>query len=164
MENALTKINLNNKTTIKVIKSTKKNNNKINSIKYYSSLLNENKQYIYSFTCNEACNRCFQFLKSYKNHYNRYPDLAINSKIKKIKSEDNVDIYIGYEILDEFKERCLINNIGLLGINNFEYTYVDNLLNTKNIFDLSISAVDLLENEEIDEQLIINNLNVLFYL
>jgi hypothetical protein len=59
------------------------------------------------------------------------------------------------------KYRCLVNNIGLIGISSFEYTFYDQELNKKNIFDLNISSIDLLSEEKQENNKVIENLNEL---
>jgi len=130
--------------------------------KFYSSIINE-KQYIYSFLSATAANKCHSFLKKYKEINGKYPDLnGSQSKLKLSKVEDdNFIIYIDEEFLEGLKQRCLLNGVGLIGVSNFEYTFIESLLNKKNVFNLSISAVDLLENENINCDKQIDNLNYL---
>jgi len=148
-----------NKNLIHVIRSKDPSTNKF---KYYSSLLGGDKQYIYSFTSKNLSNKCYDFLKSYKLRYNRYPDLNVNSKMKKISND--IDISIEIEILNDFKGYCLINNVGLISIDKFDYTFIDNISKRKDIYNLSISAIDLLENEEVSKKDYINNLELIYYL
>jgi hypothetical protein len=126
--------------------------------KYYSSIFHD-KQYIYSFLTNESAETCEKFLKKYKSIHNRYPDLLPNKSFKKI---DNMnDIYIDEETIYAMKTRCLINNVGLIGISRFEYTFIDSFFGQKNVFNLHISAVDLLENDDINQEQRIDHLNYL---
>ena len=128
--------------------------------KFYSSIVNE-KQYIYSFLSTTAANRCYAFLKKYKEVNGRYPDLnGSHSKLNK-NTDENCLVYIDEEYLEGLKQRCLLNGIGLIGISNFEYTFIDHFLTKKNVFNLNVSAVDLLENENINCDQQIDNLNYL---
>jgi len=126
--------------------------------KYYSSLIND-KHYIYSFTDEDVAEKCKNFIEHYKKINNRYPDLS-NSIIN--DPSDNFDIYLEDEILESMKERCLINGIGLINIIYFNYTYSKTFLQYNNVFNLNISAIDILENETYDYNRQIDNLNYLF--
>ena len=125
--------------------------------KYYSSIIND-KHYIYSFIDENIAEKCKKFIEHYKTINNRYPDLS-NSIIN--DPSDNFDIYIEDEILELMKERCLINGIGLINIIDFNYTYSKTFLQSKNVFNLNIFAVNLLENEIYDQNRQIDNLNYL---
>jgi hypothetical protein len=128
--------------------------------RYYSSMLND-KQYIYSFLTPASAENCLSFLKKFKEVNKRYPDLSDERlKIRKPNQSD-FNIYIQDETIWSLKERCLCNNIGLVGITFFEYTYVDSFLGQKNVFNLSISAIDLLENESLDKEGQIEHFNYL---
>ena len=120
---------------------------------YYSSVL-QNKHYIYSFTSNETAKKCVNFLKHYRLKNNKYPDVYGNNH--ELILEDckqpilENDIYIDIDTISSLKTRCMINNIGLIAINEFDYIYLDFFLNQRNVFNLNISGIDLLEGEEID--------------
>ena len=91
------------------------------------------------------------------------PILLIIDKISKLNKIDttNISIYIDYEPTDALIQRCLINGVGLIGISEFEYNFVETFVGAKNIFNLKVSAVDLLENEECKLFEYIDNLNYL---
>ena len=55
----------------------------------------------------------------------------------------------------------MLNNIGLLAINEFDYTFVDFFLGRRNVFNLSMSAVDLLEDEKINRAKQVEHYNYL---
>jgi hypothetical protein len=124
---------------------------------YYSSYLND-QRFIYSFLNLSAAKNCYSFLKKYKEVNKVYPDL--HGTILKKKEEDFF-IYIDDEPLITLKKRCLLNNIGLVGISSFDYTYNNYLIGKKNVFNLNFSAVDLLENESLKLPDQIENLNYL---
>ena len=63
--------------------------------------------------------------------------------------------------MEGLKKRCLLNGIGLIGISEFEYNFVETFVGAKNIFNLNLSAVDLLQNEECKNFEYIDNLNYL---
>jgi hypothetical protein len=129
--------------------------------RYYSGLFNE-KQYIYSFLSKEPANKCIEFLEKYKQVNKRYPDIhGMNTKINKC-DDFEFSIYIDKETLISLKHRCLVNGVGLIGISYFDYTFIDSFLGQKNVFNLSMSAIDLLEDESVDNIEQIENLNYLF--
>ena len=127
--------------------------------KYYSSLLND-KQFIYSFLNERSADNCLNFIKKYKKLNGIYPNLTENSNNNTCSLPDD-ELFIDDELLKGLKSRCLINNIGLIGISHFDYTFIDSFFGKKNVFNLNISAVDLLENEEIDIDHQVDNLNYL---
>jgi hypothetical protein len=131
----------------------------IESNNYYSSLLYD-KQYIYSFLTHNAAQNCLNFLEEYKKKNKFYPDLNPYSKLNKIDTT-NIGIYIHEEPIHGLKHRCLTNGVGLIGISEFEYNFVETFVGSKNIFNLHLSAVDLLENEECEIIEHIDNLNYL---
>ena len=55
----------------------------------------------------------------------------------------------------------MLNNIGLLAINEFDYTFVDFFLGKRNVFTLSMSAVDLLEDEKFNRAKQVEHYNYL---
>jgi hypothetical protein len=126
--------------------------------KIYSSMFNE-KQFIYSFLTAESSKRCFQFLKKYNEVNGHYPDLHGKRIIKDNSGE--TAIYIDDECLSTLKRKCLLSGIGLIGISHFDYTYIDSFLGQKNVFNLSISAIDLLENASMENAEQIEYLNYL---
>ena len=126
---------------------------------YYSSVL-EDRHYIYAFTRQTAAERCFQFLKYYRLKNNKYPDLYGKNETSLYTTQEE-DIYIDSDTIHALKERCLVNNIGLLAIHEFDYTFVDYYLGQRNVFDLSFSAVDMLEDEILDHEKQIEHFNYL---
>jgi hypothetical protein len=127
--------------------------------KLYSSRINE-KVYMYSFLNLETAKKCFEFLKKYKEVNGYYPDLH-GKHIKRVKEPIENYIYIDDENLINLKKSCLLNGVGLIGISNFEYTFIDSLFGQKNIFNLNISAIDLLEHNTLDNSEHIEHLNYL---
>ena len=121
--------------------------------KYYSGFLQE-KHYLYSFTEQHSAEKCLEFLKYYNLKNNKYPDLLGNDErifniYKSVIHEDSYDdIYIDKFTVQSLKMRCMLNNIGLLAINEFDYIFADFFLGQRNVFNLSMSAVDLLEDEK----------------
>jgi hypothetical protein len=129
--------------------------------KYYSSFFND-KQYIYSFFTEQSAQRCNEFLHKYKSVYHRYPDLQGNKLMYKHASvHDLTRTYVDDETLSAITTRCLLNGVGLIGISSFDYSYLDSFFGQKNVFNLQISAVDLLENQNIDLVQQVDNLDYL---
>jgi hypothetical protein len=124
--------------------------------RYYSSILND-KRHIYSFLDSGSSKNCLSFLQKYKQVNNRYPEL--NCLLS--KEEEQGEIYIEQETIYALRTRCLLNNIGLIGISSFEYTFYEKYLSQKNVFNISMSAIDLLENESVLPIEHIDNLNYL---
>ena len=123
---------------------------------YYSSYL-DNKHYIYSFKNNEAATKCTKFLNEYKFRYNKYPDLVdenyISSDMNNSTNNDDInDIYIDMDILSSIKYRCIVNNIGLLCIEHFDYQFIKSSfgLGKGKFYNLDISGIDMMEDEELD--------------
>ena len=128
-------------------------NTGINEDPFYTGMLNE-RQYIYSFFNKDSIEKCVSFIKKYKLINGKYPGLidSIN---------ENSEVYIDLEPIESIKTRCLLNNIGLIGITNFEYTFYESYLDKKNVFNVSMSGSDLLEQEIIDNATKIDHLNYL---
>jgi hypothetical protein len=124
--------------------------------KYYSTTLDD-KQYICSFIDNESSNKFKKFIDHYKAVNNRYPNILDENELN--NDSDNFEVYIEDEILDLMKERCLLNGVSLIGIVDFDYTFTKNV--NFSVFNLNISAIDLLENESTDNDRQIDNLNYL---
>ena len=124
--------------------------------KYYSTIL-EDKQYICSFIDNECSNKFKKFIDHYRSVNNRYPNILNENELN--NDSDNFEVYIEDEILDLMKERCLLNGVSLIGIVDFDYTFTKNV--NFSVFNLNISAIDLLENESTDNDRQIDNLNYL---
>ena len=153
-----------NPTVVNIIRNTQnKNSNwwlgKPGEDRYYSSFI-ENKHYIYSFTNPESARKCLQFLKEYNAKYGFYPDLYGDTSGCK---PPNGEIYIDAEILDSLSYRCMVNSASLFGISEFDYTFVDSFMGQKNVFNLSISGIDLLEqnDNQFDKDLQIEHFNYL---
>jgi hypothetical protein len=150
---------------IKVIRQRKTNNltnwwNSSNDADtFYSSILNE-KHYICCFYDNKNAEKCMEFLKKYKKINNRYPELHGNKKALHY-IEQNEQLYIDIQSVHFMKSKCLLNNIGLIAITDFDYTYIDRTLGQRNVFDVNISTVDLLDCELLGPEQYIDHLNYL---
>lgn len=128
---------------------------------YYSNVLEE-KLYLYSFLNNQSVQRCYSFLQKYNSVNGRYPSTCVNKNPTIF--EENCEIYIDADTRYSLEHRCLLNNIGLMGITTFEYTYCETFLERKNVFNLTVSGIDLLEDEEPDNITQVNHLTYLFRL
>ena len=117
---------------------------------YYSTFYKE-KQHVYSFLNDHAANKCIDFLKAYRNFHKVYPD--INGTKENLHS--NFDISQQEEYLPGLKHTCLLNNVGLLGVTHFEYSFPDNS------FNVEIHTVDLLQYEVLEDYDYIDNLDYL---
>ena len=128
--------------------------------KYYSSFIEE-KQSILSFFDETSSEKFKDFIDHYKAINNKYPCLSNVNESNVIT--DNYQIYIEDEILELMKERCLLNGVSLVGIMDFDYTFIKNpnKETNLNVFDLKISMIDLLKYEEIAYDRQIDNLNYL---
>ena len=123
---------------------------------YYSSVFNQ-KQSIYSFLTTESAQKFIQFLQKYKNIHNEYPSPYNTSKATKYV-DDTEHIYVEEQTIYSLKHSCLLNGIGLVGISSFDYIFIDSYFGQKNFFDLYMSGVDLLQDQEIDNNQKIANL------
>ena len=125
-----------------IIKTVKKTNYAKNSwwlnSDYYSLNFNE-KQYICTFLTRGSADNCIYLLK------------------KAYKEEFHVD----EEPLHLMKKRCMLNNIGLIGITDFNYTHTYGIFQTNNVFILNISCIDLLADQKLDIDEYVDNLNFL---
>ena len=132
-------------------------NGGINEDPFYTGILND-RQYIYSFFNKDSTEKCVSFIKRYKLINGKYPGLE-ETNLQSI-NEDS-EVYIDLEPIESIKTRCLLNNIGLIGITNFEYTFYESYLDKKNVFNITMSGSDLLEQEIIDNTTKIDHLNYL---
>ena len=150
---------------IKVIRQRKTNlltnwwNSSNDADTFYSSILNE-KHYVCCFYDHENAEKCTEFLKKYKELNNRYPDLHGNKKALHY-IEQNEELYIDEQTLHFMKSKCVLNNIGLIAITDFDYTYIDLELGRRDIFDVRLSTVDLLDSELLGKDKYIDHLNYL---
>jgi hypothetical protein len=128
---------------------------------YYSSIL-EDKLYLYSFLNNQSVQRCYSFLQKYNNIHGQYP--STSESVKPTIFDENSDIYIDSDTRYSLEHRCLLNNLGLMGITTFEYTYCETFLERKNVFNLTVSGIDLLEGQENDNVTQVNHLTYILRL
>jgi hypothetical protein len=130
-------------------------NTGINGDTYYTGMLND-RQYLYSFFNKDSTENCVSFIKRYKLINGKYPEHT-STNTQQIDQES--EVYIDLEPIESIKSRCLLNNIGLIGITNFEYTFYESYLNKKNVFNVTMSGSDLLEQETINSNTQIDHLN-----
>jgi len=128
---------------------------------YYSSYI-DNKQHIYSFLNNETANTCVAFLKEFKTMYNSWPvineqnEIMISNQMLSnyINEKLNEDIVINEEEIENMQSYCIFNNLGLLGVTFFDYTF------KKNKIDLYISACSLIPEDMTIDEKFINNMRI----
>ena len=87
------------------------------SNKIYTSRVN-NEQVLYSFINEISANNCMKFLNVYKNIHGKYPEND-NSSIQ----FSNEIITLEEETIGSLQNTCLLLNIGLLGITDFNYSF-----------------------------------------
>jgi hypothetical protein len=100
-----------------------------------------------------------RFLKKYHQVNGSYPDLHGKKYVK--KNINNNPIYVHDEVYYLLHKRCLVNGIGLIGITHFDFTYLNSFFGQKDVFNLSISAIDLLDDSETNGTETIEQLNYL---
>jgi hypothetical protein len=125
-----------------------------NSDKYYSSVLND-KRSIYAFFDNRSATNCLSFINKYKLINNRYPSDSLD------QNDEPGPLYIETDTIFYLQNSCFLNGIGLTGIKTFEYTYCKTFLDKQNVFNLTVSGLDLLEDHLIDYNTQIDHLNYL---
>jgi hypothetical protein len=120
--------------TVKILstQNTKSTKNTKNTQNYYSAYLN-NKQNIYSFLNEESAKSCAMFLAEFKSMYNDWPIITEDNDLKNIKiphgrNKNKYDILadeivISDELIENMQSYSIFNNIGLLGITYFDYTF-----------------------------------------
>ena len=116
--------------------------------KYYTSIINNN-QCLFSFNNKESANKCALFLSEYRHRYGKWPDiknyelkdnelqLIDPSKRRPILNILYNDLYISENDIDELQGICLICNIELLDITDFDYTI------NKNKIDIEFKAASI---------------------
>jgi hypothetical protein len=95
------------------------------SNKIYTSRVN-NEQVLYSFINEISANNCMKFLNVYKNIHGKYPEND-NSSIQ----FSNEIITLEEETIGSLQNTCLLLNIGLLGITDFNYSFNRGLVNVE---------------------------------
>jgi len=125
---------------------------KNNSDTYYSSVLND-KRSIYAFFSNESAINCLSFINKYKFINNKYPSDTL------VGIDDPGELYIDIDTVFYLQNRCLLNRIGLTGIKTFDYTYCKTFLDKKNVFNLTVSGIDLLQDNDLGMANYIDHLN-----
>jgi len=121
--------------------------------RYYSAIINE-RQHVYSFLQVDTAKRCSMFLAEFKHKYNKFPILDENTlnhmylkpvtQIKRIPVHSilSTELYIKEMDIEELSTRCMSFNIGLIGVDNFDYK-----MDTHKI-TLDFGAANLLPDDE----------------
>lgn len=118
--------------------------------KYYTSIIGNN-QCLFSFNNKETANKCALFLSEYRHRYGKWPELKnYEDQIKdnelqliepsKRRPLLNIfynDLYVSENDLDELQGICLVCNIELLDITEFDYTIY------KNKIDIDFKAASI---------------------
>lgn len=125
-----------------------------NSDTYYSSMLDDNRS-IYAFFDNKSATTCLSFINQYKSINNKYPGESSEG------IDDPGELYIETDTVFFLQNKCLLNCLGLTGIKSFDYTYCKTFLDKQNVFNLTVSGIDLLEDHELDYNTQIDHLNYL---
>jgi len=130
--------------THNIVKVIRKRGDYWNSYpKYYTSVLNE-RHYVYCFFNARDVNRCYDFLEKYKSVNGAYPS---SFRYNKLSEAEDFQLEIDSESLIGLKKRCLLNDVGLIGVKDFKYNFIDKTFYKKNIFQIDFDAVDLLDGE-----------------
>jgi hypothetical protein len=128
---------------------------------YYSNIL-EDKLYLYTFLNYDSVKNCHSFLEKYNAVNGTYPSTCVDKNPTNFGGDG--EIYIDTDTRYSLEHRCLLNNLGLMGITTFEYKYCETFLGNKNVFNISVSGIDLLEDEIADKITQINHLSYLMRL
>jgi len=100
--------------------------------KYYTSIIND-KQSILSFATDQPTKQCAQFISMYRSRYGHYPsmcndDIDKHTKNPFAKKRKNIDLREELVIIQESSEelikKCLLTNLGLILIHEFNYSFV----------------------------------------
>ena len=128
---------------------TLQNTNKINKnkkVKYYTSILN-GKQSIITFANDYTVKDCAYFISDYRNKYGYHPTLNNDKNhkyifrhlMKKNQYNDLKDeLVIIKESSEELINKCLITNLGLVLIHDFNYKNINS-----DKIDISFSAQEI---------------------
>jgi len=121
--------------------------------RYYSANIND-RQHVYSFLHVDSAKKCTRFLAEFKHKYNKFPILdesALNHvglkpvapmKRTPIDSILTNEMYIQEMDIDELQAKCFLFNIGLIGVNNFDYKMEPHKIT------LEFGAADLLPGDK----------------
>jgi len=124
-----------------------KNNDRV---KYYTSVINQ-KQSVISFATDYPVRECAYFISMYRNKYGHYPTLNNDKKTINIKNSLNLkkkiedlkdDIVILEESSDEIIKKCVLMNLGLVLIHDFNFNLGNNNSTLTNI-DINFSAQEI---------------------
>ena len=120
----------------------------IHDRKYYSAIINDRPN-VYSFLNKESAIRCSNFLATFKHKYNKFPiieekyfnkvyfkPVSLNKRVS-VEHIINTELYIQELDTMELQTKCSMFNIGLVGIEKFDYEIGMNSIN------LNFSLVDL---------------------
>ena len=114
----------------------------INNNKIYTTSVN-NKTTMYSFMDLQSATNCKSFLTNYKKFYGNYP--GKNAKEMEWngteRTEWNEQLEVEEDTIGNLQNTCLLLNIGLLGITQFNYSFNNKQCNVE------LQAVDLITDD-----------------
>jgi hypothetical protein len=90
-----------------------------NSMTYYSDIL-DSKHCVYGFRHKIHAVRCTQFLREFRQRYNRYPSPEQVMMSPKFITEPD-QIYVDCSHIDEMKIKCVVNGMHLFEVHDFGY-------------------------------------------
>jgi hypothetical protein len=119
--------------------------------KYYTSYL-EDRLHIYSFLDEQNIKKCINFCAEYKKKFGDWPELndtINNQKLNVSYVNNNIntlntlrsELVIKNILIDDIYTYCKQNNMGLLGITDFEYSILNNKI------DINFKAADLIPKD-----------------
>ena len=121
---------------------------------YYSDVLDE-KHYMYGFIRRVDATRFTHFLKIHHKKYNRYPYIGQKNVVLRSTRPNTDSLFVDVEPLEMFQYKCIINGTNIFGIENFEYTDEDGII------DARISGGELTQNAKPYLTEIVDNLEFL---
>ena len=105
-----------------------------NSTGYYTSTINDNRT-MFSFMNTRSASRCKNFLVQYSQVYGKFPGSnCIPIKLDNVLSIHDIDI-------KRAQNTCLLLNLGLIGITEFDYTF------DKHHYDVKFRSENLMTDE-----------------
>ena len=109
--------------------------------RYYTSFIGK-RQYVYSFKNTQDAELCRQFLLEHKKRYSMFPRINCGLFAKSI-AKDSIkdDDIILEETTPKFETMCLLNNVGIVELKYFNYTY------TNSSYSINLSTSNITPND-----------------
>ena len=112
--------------------------------RYYTSFIDD-RQFVYSFKNQQDAEMCREFLLEHKRRYSIYPRINCGLFAKKVLKDPVKDNDILIEEVDpKFESMCLLNNLGIIELTYFNYTY------TKSSFSINLSTSKITSHDYFD--------------